>query len=189
MNGLSATDMWCISFVIVVVVCLIILAYFAIRKVKGGELPQGQVNLLVPQLDYLFRYRGWKTKLDYQKGKITVSKDDMVAADIYLKPKPDGSIEILHATNAGTMGWLLVVAFLFVFSLIGALAGLILHIYSRKFAREEVIPMIMTYHGGRTPSYPAPSPPQQSICPRCGHPLKYRWEAQRLFCENCEMYV
>ncbi|MEE9152005.1 MAG: hypothetical protein V3U20_09270 [Thermoplasmata archaeon] len=187
---MNTMEIWIVTFLIIFLVILILLAVFISRKVKGGELPKGDVNQLLPNIDYMMRFRGWQTKVYPYKGKITVTKDSIIATDIHLIQQPDGRIDILHATNAGITGWVLIIILIFVVSIVGLILAIILHINSRKFAKEEVIPMIVYHMYGPAPSqYPPPIPQQIYPCQSCGQPLRYVEEYQKWFCENCGKYV
>ncbi|UCG70253.1 MAG: hypothetical protein JSV09_04350 [Thermoplasmata archaeon] len=144
----------CILSIVLIVIVLFLLIILAIQKIKGGELPEGDVNLLIPQFAFHMQYRGWRPKVDPIRGKITVEKDSLIATDIYFQQQPDGRIDILHGVNAGVIGWVLVIVLVLTTSLGGLIFAIILHVLSRKFAKEEVIPLIMHY--SMYPSQPHP---------------------------------
>lgn len=190
MNGLWSFEALIIFFLIMFIIVLIWLAIFLSRKIKEGELPEGDMNLLIPHIDHLMRIRGWETKVNPYAGKITVIKDSVIATDIHLRQQPNGRIDIRHASNAGTLGWVLLIVLLFIFIIAGLIFAVILHVYSRKFAREDVIPMIMLYpYGPIPPPYPSHIPQGIYLCTNCGQPLRFREEAQKWYCDKCGNYV
>jgi hypothetical protein len=201
MNGFTSDDMICISIVIIIIAVYIIVGFFASRKLIGGELPAGNIPELLGKIDYQMRMRGWDSKMYPDKEKITISKDFLIGTSLYLRRRPDNMIEILHTPYTGPIGWILFAAvFLFmffcgilgVFAIIGAI---VLHVMSRNFATQEVIPMIV--HGYHSPpplypmpavSYPPPVMQPSYVCPTCGRPGRYFSAYQRWYCNYCGRY-
>ena len=151
----------CLLIIVVMVGALIALIYVAVRKVKVGEISQVDLNQLMPHLDYAFRMRGWQSSWNPNSGKMTVTKDSLVAADMYFRQGPNGSTEILSGVNAGIIGWVLVIVFVLVSGgLIGIVLAIVLHVMSRNFAKNEIVPIIMHVHSYPPvyPQYPRPQP-------------------------------
>jgi hypothetical protein len=150
----------CLLILVVMVGALVALVYVAVRKVKVGEISQADVNQLMPNLDYAFRMRGWQSKWNANNGKMTVTKDSLVASDIYFRVGASGNTEILSGVNAGTIGWVLVIVFMFISGgLIGIVLAIVLHIMSRNFAQNDLVPVIMYVHSN-PPVYPQYRHPQ-----------------------------
>jgi hypothetical protein len=172
------------------IIILVAIVYLLARKIKEAEIVGGDMSIILPHIDYLMRFRGWQTKVDPYKGKITVTKDSIISTDIYLIPQPDGRIEVLHGANTGVMGWVLIIILIFIGFFIGVIAALILHLYSRKFAKEEVIPTIVSNpYGAAPPPHTIPFHSQIYPCSSCGKPLKFVKEHNRWYCYNCKKYV
>jgi hypothetical protein len=149
----------CIISSIFIIVVLIALLVLASRKVKGGELPEENLNLLLSNLAFHMQNRTWQPKVDPYKGKITVAKDSFISTDIHFVQKSNGRIEMFHSPNAAVFGWVLVIVLIFVFSLAAIALAIILHVMSRNFAKNEVIPFIIhvnTYYPPMHPNYPPP---------------------------------
>jgi uncharacterized ion transporter superfamily protein YfcC len=144
----------CFLILVVMIGALIALVYVAVRKVKVGEISQADMNQLMPHLDYAFRMRGWQSKWNPNSGKMTVTKDSLVASDIYFRRGPNGKTEILSGVNAGAIGWVLVIVFMFVSGgLIGIVLAIVLHVMSRNFSQNDLVPVIMYVHSN-PPVYP-----------------------------------
>ena len=202
MNGFTATDMWCISISIIIITIFIAVGALASRKLIGGELPSGNIAQMLGQIDYQMRMRGWETRVYPDKEKITITKDLLIGTSIHLRRRPDSMIEVLHTPYTGPVGWIVFAAvFLFmffcgvlgVFAIIGAV---VLHVLSRNFATNEVIPMIMFSYHGPPPlypmpamNYPAPVMQPSNICPSCGRPSRYISAYQRWYCDYCRRYL
>jgi hypothetical protein len=143
MADFSTLILW---ILIITLVLLALTTVLVSRKIKGGELPLMDRNQLILNVEYLMRSRRWDTKADYERGKVTVTRDSLVAADIYFKQLPNGNIEVRSGVNASGLGWALTIVFL-VMTFIGALVmAIALHFWSRGFAKKEVVPMIFDYH-------------------------------------------
>lgn len=202
MNGFTASDMICISIVIIIITVFIVIGVFASRKLIGGELPAGNIAQMLGRIDYQMRMRGWNTKVYPDKGKITISKDALIGTNIYLRRRPDTKMEILHSPYTGPVGWVIFSAvFLFMFfcgvlGFIAIIGAVVLHVLSRNFATHEVIPMIMFSYHGPPPLYPMPAinypqPVMQPsyVCPICGSPGRYVSAYQRWYCNYCGRYM
>ncbi len=190
MNGPTPIEMWIIFFIISFIIIVVALIVFLSRKIKEAEIVGGDMSQILPHIDYMMRLRGWQTKVNPYKGKITVSKDSIIATDIFLRQLPDGRIEILHGANTGTIGWVLIIILIFFGFIIGVFVAIILHVFSRKFAKEDVIPTIISHpYGAAPPPYSLPFPPQVYPCLSCGQPLRYVNEHKRWYCYTCRKYV
>ena len=202
MNGFTASDMWCISIAIIIITIFIAVGALASRKLIGGELPSGNIAQMLGQIDYQMRMRGWETKVYPDKGKITISKDALIGTSIHLRRRSDNMIEILHSPYTSLVGWALFAAvFLFmifcgILGIIALIGAVVLHVLSRNFATQEVIPMIMYSYHGPPPIYPMsamnyPQPVMQPsyICPTCSRPGRYINAYQRWYCDNCRRYL
>jgi hypothetical protein len=201
MNGFTADDMICISSIIIIIVLYIVIGYFASRKLIGGELPDGNIPQILGQIDYHARIRGWDSKMYPDREKVTITKDLLIGTSIYLKRRLDGMIEILHTPYTGPIGWILFGAvFLFmlfcgILGFVAIIGAVILHVMSRNFATQEVIPMIMYAHHSPQPLYPMPPsyhpPPVMQpsyLCPICRRPGRYISMYQRWYCNFCRRY-
>jgi hypothetical protein len=140
----------------------------AFRTIRWGELPSMNRKRLIWNVENLLRSWRWNTQAIYSKGKITVSRDPFVAANVYFKKLPSGKIEVRTGVNAGTWGWVLVI--LFAATGVGIVLALVLHFMSRGFAKKEVIPRILDYHetyglNRKMTAYQVPNP-SYSILPR-----------------------
>jgi hypothetical protein len=141
MIDFSSPVLW---ILIIALMVILIGVPLAARTIRAGELPPMDKNQLMWNVENLMRSRRWNTQAVYSKGKITVSKDPFVAANIYFKKLPSGKIEVRTGVNAGTWGWVMVVLFMAAFG--GIVLALILHFMSRGFAKKEVIPRIFDHH-------------------------------------------
>ncbi len=151
----------CLLTLVVMVGVLVALVFLAIRKIKVGEIPQSDLNQLMPHLDWAFRSRGWQTSWNPHSGKMTITKDSFVATDIYFRAGPNGNMEIKNGVNAGALGWALVILFvLFTYGIVGIILAIILHVMSRNFAKNDVVPLIMYVQSNPPvyPQYPYPQP-------------------------------
>jgi len=189
MNGFSSFEVWFIGSIVVVLIILIVMAVFASRKIKGCELPETDLIFLIPHIDFLLLSRGWRTNVYFYKGKITVSKDSIVATDIYIRKSTEGKIEILYGSNAGTAGWVLLIVLVLFIGFIAAVVAIILHVYSRKFAIEEIIPMIMYYSHQGMIQHPQPIQPRAFPCSICGNQLRFISQYHKWYCDTCGKYV
>jgi hypothetical protein len=152
----------CFLILVVMVGILVALVYVAVRKVKVGEISEVDRNVLMPHLNYAFRIRGWQPKWDPNSGKMTVTRDSLVASDIYFRRNQNGNTDMLSGVNAGTIGWVLVIIFvLFTYGIVGIILAIVLHIMSRNFAQNDLVPLILYVHSN-PPVYPQyqQSPPQ-----------------------------
>ena len=148
----------CIISIVLIIAVVVVFAIMAMRKIKGGEFEHGDMNVLFTNLAFHLQARGWNPKIDPQKGKITVEKDSMVATDIFFRTEPGGKIGIYHGANAAAVGWVVVIILILATSLVGLIAAVVLHVMSRNFAKNEVIPFVLNY-GMAPPSFQLPQFP------------------------------
>jgi hypothetical protein len=169
MIDFSSPILW---IVIVGLILIIIGIALAFRTIRCGELPPMNRKQLIWNVDNIMRSRRWNSAADYSKGKITVSRDSLVAADVYFKKLPSGNIEVRTGVNAGTLGWILTILFVFMTVIGGLIMGLALHFMSRGFAKKVVVPLIFHYHkthglNRKMPAFRDPYPGYtHSILPR-----------------------
>lgn len=130
------SGLFCISIIAFLVLVLVVSIYITSRPKKVCELPNIDLNLFIPQAVQVMHRYGWKTKVYPNKGKIYVIKNEIIAANIYLKPRTDGNIDVLYSVSSTYFGWFLTIAFS---THSGALRR---HRDSEVFATREVIPLI-----------------------------------------------
>jgi hypothetical protein len=134
-------------WILILFIALLVLAAVLVsRKIKGGELPPMDRNQLVWNVEYLMRSRRWDTKPDYANGKIHVTKDSVIATNIYFKELPSGKIQVRSGASAGALGWALVILATFMAGIGAVVMAILLHFWSRGFAKKEVVPLIFGYH-------------------------------------------
>ena len=81
------SGLFCISMIVFLVSVLVVAIFITGRPKKGCELYNVDVNRFIPHIVQVMQYYGWKTIVNSKKRKITVIKNSLVAANIYLKPK------------------------------------------------------------------------------------------------------
>jgi hypothetical protein len=111
------------------------------RPKKGCELYNVNLSLFIPQIVQVMDRYGWKTTVNPNNRKINVKKNNLVATNIYLKPKADGKIDVRYNISTTFFGWLLTM--LTFQSFTGRVFKL--HNDSENFAKKEVIPLILYY--------------------------------------------
>ena len=130
------SGLFCISMIGFLVLVLIVAIIVTSRPKKVCEISNLDLNLFIPQVvQVMYRY-GWKTKVYPNKGKINVIKNALVSANIYLKPRTDGNIDVLYSVSSTYFGWFLTIAFS------THSRALRRHRDSEYFATREVIPLI-----------------------------------------------
>lgn len=160
------------------VVVLGVLVYLCMRKIRVADLPPQDIGALSEQIVYLMRTRGYIATLE-KEGRIDVEKGSWVATILFLRQLPDGRIEILYRAATTLVSWVVLLVLLFTVQIAGLVVAIVLHIMSKNFTIEEVIPDIVRFC-----SQPQPQP----SCPRCGEELKYIRRKQKWYCYHCKRY-
>jgi len=113
------------------------------RRVPAGYAGPAEINQFLYHFDWLMRSRGWQPSVHQGQGKINVTKDSIVAADFHFQPLPDGRIWVHHGASAGTLGWVLLILLTLTTIVGGVVVAIALHYSSRRFAQNDVIPLII----------------------------------------------
>jgi hypothetical protein len=134
---------FCVTGIILFMIAMGVIVVLVSRKLPAGYVGPAEINQFLFHFDMLMRARGWQTTVHQGQGKINVTKDSVVAADFYFQPLPDGRIWVHHGASAGTVGWVLMILLLLTTIFGAVVVAVVLHYSSRKFAQDEVIPMII----------------------------------------------
>jgi len=134
--GLS-TDI-CTAILILFIVIFILFIYLLARKKFIYAFNSQDINKIIQNSDYVFRENRWKTNLNHSKKKIRVTKDSLVAVDLYFKRNQKGNVQVLSASCTTELGLVLLIVLL-LFAGIGLIIfALIIDYLSRKFANEAL---------------------------------------------------
>lgn len=137
----------CISGFILAIVFFVVVVVVSVRKVPCGVLPPMDMQQLFYNIDVQSRMRGWQATVTPHEGRVAITKDSIVATNMFFVQRHDGRIAMFYSPAGGAIGWVLVI--ILMGTIFGSLlVGWYLHMASGKFAREEVVPMII----------PAPEP-------------------------------
>lgn len=175
------SGLFCISLIVLLILVLIVAYIIDSRPKKGCELHNVDLNQLVPQIVQVMHHYGWKTKVKENNRKIYVKKDNLVVTNIFLKPKPDGKIDVRYNVNTSIFRWLLSVLMFQKFGLVVIKS----HSDSDNFATREVIPLIFYYTSGKGQLQHSP---QTYPCPKCKQPLIFEENQKRWYCNICMRY-
>jgi hypothetical protein len=175
------SGLFCISMIVVLILVQIMAYIITSRPKKGCELHNADLNQLVPQIVQIMHHYRWKTKVTKNNRKIYVKKDNLVVTNIFLKPKPDGKIDVRYNVSTSIFRWLLTLS---MFQQFGHLV-IKSHYDSENFATREVIPLIY-YHASGTGQLQ--HSPQTYPCPKCKQSLIFEDNKKRWYCNICMRY-
>ncbi|UCF07430.1 MAG: hypothetical protein JSW28_07185 [Thermoplasmata archaeon] len=133
------SGLFCLSMIAFLVLVLVVSMWITNRPKKVCKLPNIDLDLFIPQTVQIMHRYGWKTKVYPEKRKIYVIKNELIAANIYLKPRTDGNIDVCYSVSSTYFGWLLTILF------VTHSLPFRRHRDSEIFATREVIPMILYY--------------------------------------------
>jgi hypothetical protein len=139
-----------IIFIILFIAIVTVIIFVVERKILLAIIPPVDINYALQQIDYHMRMHRWQTSMDYSRHRIKVSRSSLVASDIILRHREDSSIEVLGGSNAGDVGWILVIICALITGGVGLVLALVLHYLSRKFAKVDIL-SVLYYNFTPTP--------------------------------------
>ena len=138
-----AKEMWgvCLIATLIIIAIFIVLIRVFSEKLEVCQLPKIDLPRYMRYWEGHMRKKGWKTKVDMRYGKLTVSKT-FVEAHLYFDQVMDGTYILSYEPSATTITWVGIIIVSFIFYPLGGLLAIWSHVQSKKFAYDEIIPMV-----------------------------------------------
>lgn len=131
-----------ISFFTVFFLLLVLIIYICVKKVESLIIPGKDVTGFMYRFQRLAYQRGWLVFPNPAGRRMRVIKEGLVGANLFFRPMKSGKIVVLSGVTTSDLGWVLII-FLNVIG--GLILGIYLHVASRKFVKNEVVPLMIQY--------------------------------------------